>query len=340
MRTPSGFLLIDKSRRITSIIAGWGALAIAAVLAAAGAGAAIAADAFPAKPVRIVVAAGAGSVDDIVARLLTSRLSEVLGQQVYVENRPGAGGMIGQTTVAKSPPDGYTLLLAGGSMAGARYVNANMGYDLQRDFTPISLVATGPFALVVNPALAARNVKEFIALARSRPGKLTYGTIGAGQIPYWSVMLFNSMAGIDAVEIQYKATPEVMVDLMAGRLDYYFPGLSTALPSKDKLRVLAVTTRVRSGAAPEVPTMAEAALPEFDMPAWQSIMGPAGMRRDIVDILNGGIAKSLATPDLRERYEKAGAVAASSSPEELRKRYEDWSVIFGKIAKDVGLKPQ
>src|SRR5882672_7950602 len=152
------------------------------VLAAATAAsfAVVAADRYPAKPVRIVVATGAGTVDDVGARVVAARVSELLGQQFYIENRPGAGGSIGQTLVAKSPPDGYTLLLAGGSMAGARYANANVSYDLLRDFTPVSLTSTSEFALVVNPALPARDVKELIALARSQPGKLTYGTIGAG----------------------------------------------------------------------------------------------------------------------------------------------------------------
>src|SRR5437879_7963306 len=164
-------------------------LIIAAALAALCASAATAAEPYPVKPVRIIVAVGAGGGDDFAARQVAAKLSELLGQQFIVENRPGAGGMIGQTFVAKSPPDGYTLLLAGGSMAGARYVNANMGYDLQRDFTPISLIEAAPFAMVVSSNVPARDVKEFIALARSSPGKLTYGTIGAGQIPYWSVAL-------------------------------------------------------------------------------------------------------------------------------------------------------
>jgi tripartite-type tricarboxylate transporter receptor subunit TctC len=312
------------------------------VLAAAAAVslAAVAADPYPARPVRIVVATGAGTVDDVAARVVAARVSELLGQQFFIENRPGAGGSIGQTLVAKSPPDGYTLLLAGGSMAGARYANANVSYDLLRDFTPVSLIATSEFALVVNPALPVRDVKELIALARSKPGQLTYGTIGAGQIPYWSVTLFNSMAGIQVTEVPYKATPEVIVDVIAGRVDYYITGLSSVLPVKDKLRILAVTTRTRAQTLPEVPTMAEAALPGYEMPAWQSIMGPAKLPREVVEILNAAIAKSLATPDVRERLQKAGLTAAPSTPEELRRRYEDWMAIFGKIAKDVGLKAQ
>ena len=316
------------------------ALTILSAIAAACASSALAADPYPVKPVRIVVASGPGSGDDFATRVLAIKLSELLGQQFIVENRPGAGGMIGQTQVAKSAPDGYTLLLAGGSMAGARYVNANVTYDLLRDFTPISLIETSPFALVVNRALPARNVKEFSALARSRAGKTTYGSIGAGQTPYWSMVLFNSMAGIDAVEIQYKTTSEATVDIITGRVDYFFAPLVGALTSKDKLRVLAVTTTARSEMLPDVPTMAEAGLPGFEMPAWRSIMGPAGIRRDIVDALNRAIGQSLASADLRDRYAKAGSTPLASTPEELRKRYEDWMAIFGKISKDAGIKPQ
>ena len=196
--------------------------------------AAIAADAYPVKPVRIIVATGPGGVDDFTARQVAFKLSEFLGQQFIVENRPGAGGMIGQTFVAKSPPDGYTLLLAGGSMAGAHYVNANITYDLLRDFTPVSLLTNFPFVLVVNPALPVRSVKEFIELARSRPGKITFGTLGAGQIPYWGAVLFNAMAGIDALEIQYKNQADAVTDVITGRIDFYIapPVVATSQRSR------------------------------------------------------------------------------------------------------------
>jgi tripartite-type tricarboxylate transporter receptor subunit TctC len=295
---------------------------------------------YPSKPVKIVVATGPGTVDDLPARILAEKLSQTLGQSFFVENRPGAGGSIGQTFVMKSPPDGYTLLLAGGSMAGARYANANVTYDLLRDFTPISQVVTSEFALVVNAALPVRDVKELIAYAKANPGKVTYGTIGAGQMPYWNLMLFNSLTGVRVVEVPYKATPEVLTDIVAGRVDYYITGLASSLPLKDKLRILAVTTRNRSQAAPEVPTMAEAALPDYDMPSWSSIMGPAKMQPEHVAILSNAIGQALAMPDVRERFQKLGITPAPSTPEELRKRYEHWMTIFGKIANDVGLKPQ
>jgi tripartite-type tricarboxylate transporter receptor subunit TctC len=295
---------------------------------------------YPVKPVRIIVASTAGGGDDFVARLLAAKLGDLLGQQFIVENRPGAGGNIGQTAVAKSPPDGYTLLLAGISMAGARFVNANLGYDLFNDFTPVSWIEISPFVLVANPDLPVRNAKELVALARARPGKLSFATIGAGQIPYWGVMLFNSMAGIAALEVPYKGPSEAVVDMSAGRVDYMVAPVQTALTSKDKLRLLAVTSTVRSDALPDIPTLAEAALPGYDMAAARGIMGPAGMRREVVDILNRAMVQVIATADMRERLAKAGSIAQSSTPEEMTRRYIDRMAVFGKIAKEAGLKPQ
>jgi len=303
------------------------------------AGAACAAG-YPEKPVKIIVASGPGSGDDFATRVLANELSGILKQQFVVENRPGAGGVIGQTTVQKSPPDGYTLLLAGGSMAGAKFVNAAVTYDVLKDFTPVSLIETSPFALIASPSLPAKDLKEFIAFAKARPGKLTFGTIGAGQVPWWAVFLLNHMAGISAVDVTYKDTAAATTEVMTGRLDYFVTALVTALASKDKLRVLAVTSAERSAMLPDVPTMAEAGLPGYDMPAWRSIMGPAGMPADVVATLNKAIQQALASPDLRERYAKAGSVPLGSTPAELRKRYEHWMGIFEKIAKNAGVKPQ
>src|SRR5262245_20886605 len=203
--------------------------AVLALLAWLCASPSLAADPYPVKPVRIIVASGPGSGDDFVTRVVAAELGTILKQQFVVENRPGAGGVIGQTAVLKSPPDGYTLLLAGGSMAGARFVNAAVTYDVLKDFTPVSLIETSPFALVASPTLPAKDLKEFIALARLRPGKLSYGTIGAGQIPWWAVFLFNSMAGVHAVDVSYKDTAAAMTDVMTGRLDYFVAPLVGAL---------------------------------------------------------------------------------------------------------------
>lgn len=294
---------------------------------------------YPSKPIRFVVATGPGGGDDFVARLLAPKLSELLGQQVFVENRPGAGGMVGQTFVAKSPPDGYTVLLAGGSMAGAKFVNAQISYDLLRDFTPISLIETAPFALVIHPGLPARNVPEFIALAKSRPGKLNYGTLGAGQIPFWAALLFNGMTGIQAQEIQYKSPAEATADVMTGRIDFWFSPMATAVGAKDKVRILGVTTPARVPQMPELPTVGEG-LPGYQMPAWRSMMGPAGLPADVVTTMNRAVARSLEAPEVRERMTNAGSIPQPSTPEALRKRYEEWMEIFGRIANDTRLQPQ
>jgi tripartite-type tricarboxylate transporter receptor subunit TctC len=290
--------------------------------------------------VRIIVAAGPGGGDDFVTRLISPKLAESLNQQFVVENRPGAGGLIGQTAVLKAAPDGYTLLLAGGSMAGARYVNLQATYDVLRDFTPISLVETSQFAMIVHPSVPAKNLKEYIALARAQPGRMTFATLGAGQIPYWSAILFNNMARVQAVEIVYKNIGEPMYEVMAGRIDYFFTSLSLAVAHKARVRTLAVTSTARSNALPDIPTIAEAALPGYDMPAWRSIMGPAGLRNEIVTSLNAAIASALATPDVREKLAIAGSEGAPSSPGALRDRYADWIKRFGKIAAEAGIKPQ
>jgi tripartite-type tricarboxylate transporter receptor subunit TctC len=294
---------------------------------------------YPSKPIRFVVATGPGGGDDFAARLLAPKLSEILGQQVFVENRPGAGGMVGQTFVARSAPDGYTVLLAGGSMAGAKFVNATITYDLMRDFTPISLIETAPFALVVSPSLPVRSVSEFIALAKSRPGKLNFGTLGAGQIPYWAALLFNSMTEIQAQEIQYKSPAEATTDVMTGRIDYWFSPMATAVGAKEKVRILGVTTPARSPTQPDLPTVSES-LPGFQMPAWRSMMGPAGLSAEVVQTMNRAVARSLEAPEVRERMANAGSVPQASTPAELRKRYEEWVEIFGKVARDTKIQPQ
>lgn len=316
------------------------ALALLGSLAVGWSGVLLAQGAYPIKPVRIIVASGPGSGDDFATRTVANELSNILKQSFIVENRPGAGGVIGQSAVLKSAPDGYTLLLAGGSMAGARFVNAAVTYDVLKDFTPVSLIETSPFALVASASLPAKDLKEFIAYAKAHPGKLSYGTIGAGQVPWWAVFLFNSMAGVNAVDITYKDTAGAMTDVMTGRLDYFVTALVSALSAKDKLRVLAVTAAERSAMLPDVPSMAEAGLPGYDMPAWRSIMGPAGMPAEVVATLNKAIQQALASPELRDRFLKAGSVPLGSTPAELRARYQHWMGIFEKIAKDAGVKPQ
>jgi tripartite-type tricarboxylate transporter receptor subunit TctC len=294
---------------------------------------------WPEKPVRMVVAAAPGGGDDYVTRLISPKLAELLGQQFIVENRVGAGGLIGQTSVQKSPPDGYTWLLAGGSMAGTHLINANATYDVLRDFSPVSQLEIAPFVLVVHPSVPAKNLKEYIALARSPNAKINFATLG-GQMPYWNAMLFNSMARITATEIPYKSLGDAVVDVIGGRVDYFVAPSAQYVAGKAKLRALGITSAKRSPAFPEIPSIAEAGVPGYDLPAWRSIMGPAGVRRDVVDALNGAIRKTLAMPDIREKMLGVGSEPMPGSPEELRKRYADWITIFTKVAKEAGLTPK
>ena len=293
---------------------------------------------WPEKPVRMVVATAPGGGDDFVTRLISPKLGEILGQQFIVENRAGAGGFIGQTFVQKSAPDGYTWLLAGGSMAGTRLVNANATYDVLRDFSPVSQLEIAPFVMVVHPSVPVKNLKEYIALARGPNAKINFATLG-GQMPYWNAMLFNSMARIKATEIPYKSVADAAIDVIAGRVDYYISPSATYVANKARLRALGITSAKHSPAFPEIPPIADA-VPGYDLPAWRSIMGPAGVRPDIVDSLNGAIRRTLAMPEIREKMLGVGSEPTPSSPEELRKRYADWITIFTKVAKEAGLTPQ
>jgi tripartite-type tricarboxylate transporter receptor subunit TctC len=293
---------------------------------------------WPEKPVRIIIAAAPGGGDDFMTRLIAPKLAEQLGQQFIAENRVGAGGFIGQSFVQKSAPDGYTFLLAGGSMAGARLINASVNYDVLRDFTPVSQLENSQFFIIVHPTVPARTLKEYIALARSKPGNMTFATLG-GQMPYWNAMLFNSMARIKAIEVPYKSGADATIDVIGGRIDYYFAPSATYVANKARIRALGVTGGTRSEIYPDVPTIGEA-VPGYDLPAWRSIMGPAGVRPDIVTALNAAIRRTLAMPDVREKMLVAGHEPAPSSPEDLRKRYADWIKLFTKIAQEAGLKPQ
>lgn len=295
---------------------------------------------WPDKPVRIIVATPPGGGDDYIARLLAPKLAETLGQPFLAENRPGAGGVVAQHYVMKAVPDGYTWLVAGASMAGARFVNASAKYDVLRDFTPVSLIETSPFVMLIHPTVPARSAKEYIALARKQPGKMTFATLGPGQIPYWGAHLFNSMAGIQALEVPYKAFGEVISDLIGGRVDYFFAPAPTAIGLKEKLRPLAVTTGRRSAVLPDIPTFAESGLPGYDMPAWRSIMGPAGIHDEVVRSLNATLTRLLATQEVREKLRAAGSEAQSSTPQELSARYATWIERFGTLAQHAGIRPQ
>ncbi|MBL8385156.1 MAG: tripartite tricarboxylate transporter substrate binding protein [Burkholderiales bacterium] len=293
------------------------------------------AQAWPAKPIRIVVPYGTGGGPDILARLIGQKIGASLGASMVIENKPGAAGNLGADAVAKAPPDGYTLLLtttATQSINPALY--PSLPFDAQRDFTAIGLVALTQVMLVVANDVPAKSLRELLALARAQPGKLTYATAGPGTMQHMASALLDGQAGIQTVQVPYKGTGQLLPDLVAGRVNMMFNSLAALLPMvrDGKLRALAVTGTRRSAAAPDVPTFAEAGLPGFDASAWYGVFGPAGLPREIVARLAGELARAVDSADLRERYAALGLDHATSTPEELERRVRDdfakWSAVI------------
>ena len=294
---------------------------------------------YPSRPVRIVVPLSPGGFADTPARMLAPRLSEQLGKQFFVENKPGAGGTIGADFVAKSPPDGYTLLLTGTPHVISAHLYKKVPYDALKDFTHIALIASGPYALVVNPQkVPANSVRELIALAKSQPGKIDFASSGNGSAQHLVGALFNSMAGIELNHVPYKGSGPAMQDLIGGQVGVSFAGIPNVLGhvKAGRLKLLGVTTAKRWSELPDVPTLAEAGVPGYEATLWLNISGPAGMPSDIVQRLNGEIAKALQDSEVQKNFQGAGVEATSMGPQELerfmRAEYDKW----GKVVKDTG----
>lgn len=276
------------------------------------------AQAYPQKPVRVLVGSAAGGPIDLVARLTATKLAGVLNQQFLVENRLGAGGTIAAESVARSPKDGYTLSMGSQStLCSAPALYPKISYDPVTDFAPLGLVAGADFVLVVNPAIPARSVKEFIALARSRPGKLTFGSAGSGSGTHLSAELFKSMANINVVHIPYKGGSQASVDLLGGQLDFMFDTITNSAQQvkAGKLRALGVTRSGRSSLLPEVPTIAEGGVPGYEATTWFGMLGPAGMSADAIGRINEALRKS--DDDLRRRMLSQGLEPMESTPEQM-----------------------
>jgi tripartite-type tricarboxylate transporter receptor subunit TctC len=301
---------------------------------------AFAAAQYPGKPIRMVVAFPPGGSTDLAARALGEKLGAALGQPVVVDNKPGASGNIGAEFVAKSPADGYTLLMAATSFATAPAFFPDLGWHPVRSFAPVSLVATVPIVVVVHPSVPASNAKELIAYSKANPGKLNLASPGAATLTRLSGEMFKQAAGIDWVTVHYKGGPPAVTDLLGGQAHVMFANISDVIThvKAGKLRALAVTTAKRSATAPELPTLAESALPGFDVSTWQAVLAPAGTPREVVQRLNAEIVKAMAMPDIREKFLAFGTDAASSTPEELGKFLASEVAKIGKIAKDVGAK--
>ncbi len=297
---------------------------------------------YPSKPVRFIVPSAAGGGTDIIARSLAQKLSESLGQQFVVDNRPGAGQMIGIELAAKSAPDGYTLVMAASTLAINSIMFKKVSYDPVRDFAPITQAASLPNVLVVHPSLPVRTVRELIALARQRPGQINFASAGIGTSPQMSIELLKSMAGIDLVHFPYKGTTPGIVDLLAGEVTVMTPNVLTALPhiKAGKLRALAVTSARRSEALPDVPTIAESGLPGYDSTQWYGVLAPAGTPRGIVAKLHVEMVRALRLPDVRERLAADGAEPVGSTPEEfaafIKSEIEKWA----RVATAAGIRPE
>jgi tripartite-type tricarboxylate transporter receptor subunit TctC len=295
----------------------------------------VAAQSYPQKPVRLVVGVPPGGTTDIVARLVGQKLGEQLGQQFVIDNRGGAGGNIGAEAVAKSPPDGYTLFLATiGTMAINPNLYSKMPFDTLRDFAAISQVTSMPQLLVVHPSVPAKSVKELIAYAMSHPGQLNFASGGSGTAIHLAGELFKSMANVDMVHIAYKGSSPAMTDLLGGQVSLMFDQILTALPhvQSGKLRALAVTTAKRSRAVPQIPTIAEAALPGYAVTTWHGLLAPAGTPRETVDRLSTETAKALQSAEILDRFATQGVEPVSSTPEQfaamMKSELEKWRKVI------------
>lgn len=299
-----------------------------------------AAQPYPSKPIRIVVAFPPGGSTDLAARALGQKLSEALATPVVVENRPGASGNIGAEAVARAPADGYTLFMAATSFATSPAFFSNLPWDPQRDFAPVSLVATVPIIVVINPAVPANNVRELIAYAKANPGKLNMASPGAATLTRLSGEMFRIAAGIDWVTVHYKGGQPAMNDMLSGQAQVMFANISDVLAQvkAGRLRALAVTTAKRSAVVPELPTLSESGLAGFDVSTWQAILAPAGTPREIIVRLNAEIGKIMALPEIKERFLSFGTDAATSTPEQLAQFLRDELAKIAKVVKDVGAK--
>ena len=296
---------------------------------------------YPSKPIRLVVPFPPGGPLDLAGRAIGQKLSEAWGQPVVVENKPGAGGNIGADMVAKSPADGYTLVMGALSTHAVNpHLFAKMPYDALKDFAPVTLVAITPNVLVINPGVAAGSVPELVALAKASPGKLSFASGSNGSAGPLAGELFKTLAKVDIVHVPYKGGAPAMQDLLGGQVQFMFDNLANSMTQvkAGKLKAIAVTTAKRSTLAPELPTMSEAGVAGFDISTWYGIMAPAGTPPDVVKKLNSEIVKILASDDMREKLRAQGAEPAPMSPEEFAAFIRAEWTRYAKIVKDSGAK--
>ena len=302
---------------------------------------AVHAQTWPSKTIRYIVPFAPGGTTDILGRIVGKGLSETLGQQVIVDNRPGQAGSLGAAELARAAPDGHTL---GGGTISSHAINvalySKLPYDPLKDFAPITMLATQPNMLVVHATLPAKNVKEFIALAKSRPGQLNFGSAGSGTSQHISGEMFKTLTGVQMQHVPYKGSGQMIPDLLAGYVQLSFENIATAYPhaKTGKLRALAVTSAKRSFVAPEVPTMQEAGVPNYDISSWQAMYAPANTPAAVVSRLNVEVNKILKSPATQKTFQDLGLEAAGGSPEDLAALVRKDIPRLGKIVRDSGAK--
>jgi tripartite-type tricarboxylate transporter receptor subunit TctC len=319
-----------------------GALSVLAVLLAPAAVDAASGAAYPAKPIRMIVAFPPGAASDLVGRIIVAKVSEQMREQIIADNRPGAGGNLGLAAAAKSPPDGYTMAIATASIAVSQSLYANPGYDPMKDLVPVARLTSTPNVLLVHPSVPAKTLRQFIELARSRPGKINFGSGGAGTTNHLANELLKHLAKIDMVHVPYKGVTQAMTAMMGGEVDEVVMPVSTALGHirSGKVRALAVLTEKRIPPLPEVPTGIEGGVPGFTMPLWYGMFMPAGTPTDIVSRMSREIIKALESADVREKLAAQGVDPWPGTSEELRKLLIEDIEKYGRVARAAGLKPQ
>ena len=319
----------------------WARLALCAV--ALGLGAlpfAVSAQTYPARPVRLVVPFPPGGPTDIVARAIAQQLQDQWSVPVVVENRPGAGAIIGMDAVAKAAPDGYTLLLGSNSLALNKSLYSKLPFELERDFAPVILITRIPNVLVVHPQVPAGSVAELVALAKAKPGQLNYASVGTGTGPHLFAELFISQTGVKLVHVPYKGTAPAVGDLLAGQVQLLFDSLATALPNirAGKLRALGVTSAARAQAAPDIPTIAESGVPGYEATGWFGIAVTGGTQESIVTRLNADLARALESAAVRDRLQRLGGEVVGGSPAQfagfIRAEMNKWD----KVIRDSGIR--
>ncbi len=318
------------TRSVTCIVTGIAALMVQPVVA----------QTYPVKPIRILIAQAPGSATDNVSRVLSSRLAEQMGQQFIIEARPGAGGAVGTEAAARAPADGYTLFMANNSTHGSNpAVYKKLPYDAIKDFSPIILIASTPYVLTAHPSLPVKTVKELVALAKKRPGELNYGSAGNGSTHHLSGELLNMMAGIKLVHVPYKGTTPALTGLVSGEVSVMFFTVVGIEPhaKSGRARVLAVTTPKRAPLMPELPTMAEAGFPGFEVTSWFGLLAPAGTPAAVVSRINAETTKALALPDVGGALKKLGFDAVGGTPEQFAGHIKSEVERFTKLVKATGI---